>query len=87
MPSELTVIERMQALTQQWEKESNPQAVFLSCYRLMASNMLLALEAGEFQECAWVRRLVLQFADCYFAALEEYKRDPQTAACVWQLTR
>lgn len=86
MSSEAPVIERMQSLIHQWEEETNHQAIFLSCYHLMTSNVLTAIEAGEFQDNAWVREFLHRFADYYFVALEAYERDPASAPRVWQLT-
>lgn len=85
MSPETPVVARMQALILQWERESNPQAVFLSCYRMMTSNMLTALEQSEFQDPVWVGKLLQHFAQYYFVALEAYEQDPTAAPLVWQL--
>lgn len=85
MPPETPVVARMQALISQWERESNSQAFFLSCYRMMTSNMLSALEQDEFQDPAWVDHLLNHFADYYFVALAAYEQDPSSAPLVWQL--
>jgi hypothetical protein len=83
--SEFPIVARMQSLISQWEKESNQQAIFLSCYQLMTSNVLAATKQGEFEDPAWVRQLLHRFADYYFVALEAYERDPAAAPRVWQL--
>jgi hypothetical protein len=75
----------MQALVRQWEQESDAKAVFLTCYRMMTSNTLAAIERQEFQDPAWVSRLLQRFADYYFLALEAYEGDPAAAPLVWQL--
>ncbi len=79
------VVARMQALIHRWETAANPQAVFLSCYRMMTSNMLAAIEQGEFQDSVWVDVLLRHFADYYFVGLEAYEQDPHKAPPVWQL--
>lgn len=84
-PSEAPVIARMQVLIGRWEAAANPQATFLSCYRLMTGNMLAAIERGEFRDPDWVDRLLHHFAEYYFAALEAWERDPRAAPAVWQL--
>ena len=79
------VIARMQALIRRWETAANPQAIFLSCYRMMTSNMLAAIDRREFQDPAWVDVLLRHFADYYFVALEAYEQEPPEAPPVWQL--
>lgn len=83
--SEAPVVARMQSLILQWEEAANSQAVFLSCYKMMTSNMLASIERGEFLDPAWVAKLLHSFADHYFVALEYYERDPTAAPRVWQL--
>ena len=85
MSPETSVVARMQSLILQWEEASNPQAVFLSCYMMMTSNVLAALEQEEFEDPAWVGELLHRFADYYFVALADYERDPIAAPLVWQL--
>lgn len=81
------VIERMQALIDRWEESDDPRAVFLSCYRMMTGNVLLAVEKGEFHDPAWVRELLQRFAGYYFDALAAYEqRGVQEAAPpVWKV--
>jgi hypothetical protein len=83
--SETQAITRMQSLLAQWEGESHQRAIFLSCYRMMTSNVLEAIAQEEFQDSAWVREFLHRFADYYFVALEDYERDPASAPRVWQL--
>ncbi len=83
--SEAPVVARMQSLILGWKEATNPQAVFLSCYKMMTGNMLDAIERHEFRDPAWVSRLLHCFADYYFVALEAYEHDPQAAPPVWQL--
>lgn len=85
MPSEAPVVARMKSLIAEWENESNPQAVFLSCYQRMTSNVLVAIEREEFHDPVWVNEVLHLFVDYYFVALEAYERDPASAPAVWQL--
>jgi ribosomal protein S18 acetylase RimI-like enzyme len=80
-----SAIDHMQALIAEWEKEGNPQAVFLSCYQRMTSNVLAAIERKEFQDPAWVKNVLDRFASYYFAALEAYEWEAASAPPVWQL--
>jgi len=83
--SETPVTTKMQSLINQWEGESHQHAIFLSCYQMMTSNVLVAVEQQEFRDAAWVREFLHRFADYYFVALEDYERDPASAPRVWQL--
>jgi hypothetical protein len=80
------VLDRMQAMIERWQAAGNPQAVFLSCYRMMTANMLTAITRGEFHDPAWVERLLGLFAEYYFAAVQAYEQNPQAAPPVWRLT-
>lgn len=85
MASTYPVVTRMQALIQQWEQLSDHKAIFLRCYMLMTSNMYAAIEQQEFNDPAWVNRLLHRFANYYFVALDAYQQFPASAPPVWQL--
>jgi hypothetical protein len=78
------VMERMQELIDQWERESDSRSIFLSCYRMMTANMLAAVESKDFKDPPWVEALLLRFAEHYFAALQAYDQEPLSAPQVWQ---
>lgn len=80
-----SVIARMQSIIDQWEPIPDQRAIFLTCYRMMTSNMLAMLEQRQFLDTVWVDRLLSRFAEHYFAALEAYEQDPTSAPLVWQL--
>lgn len=80
------VIQRMQALIQQWEAAADRRSVFLSCYMLMTSNMLAAIDAGEFDDAGWVHTLLHRFADYYFDALTRYEQNSLATPAVWRVT-
>lgn len=86
MPVESTVIQRMQAQVARWESSSDSRAIFLKCYCMMTQNMLAAVDRREFNDPAWVDRLLHHFADYYFIALDAYEQDPQAAPAVWRAT-
>ncbi|OGO25423.1 MAG: hypothetical protein A2W33_02855 [Chloroflexi bacterium RBG_16_52_11] len=83
--SHASVVARMQLLIDQWEAIPDQRRIFLSCYLMMTSNMLLAIEQREFLDSAWVDNLLHRFAEYYFVALEAYEQDPAAAPPVWQL--
>jgi len=73
----------MDAQLVEWEQRSDRRRDFLRCYRMMTGNMFTAIEAGEFQDSAWVGRLLELFAGYYFRALEEYEQSQPTTPAVW----
>ena len=84
MADQQTVIDRMQALIEQWEQVSDRRAEFLQCYRLMTSSMLVAIDAGEFHDATWVAALLHHFAEYYFVALEDYQHKSAGIPAAWQ---
>lgn len=84
--ADLLVLERMLTIIKQWEDQSDQRAIFLICYSMMTRNMLSAIELHEFNDPAWVDRLLHRFAEHYFIALEAYESSPSTAPPVWQIT-
>ena len=79
------VISRMLALIDQWQAAADERWFFLSCYQMMTSNMLEAIDAQDFHDPPWVNRLLHLFADYYFRALEAYERQPESAPAIWVL--
>lgn len=79
------VIQRMQQRVQRWQQAADQRAIFLHCYMMMTGNMLKAVDAGEFEDRAWVSRLLHRFADYYFDALEVYEQDCDAAPAVWRV--
>lgn len=85
MLGDTPIVSRMQSLILQWERDQNPQAFFLRCYQMMTRNMLAAIDNREFQDPAWVHRLLHLFAQYYFGALDAYWQQPSDAPLVWEL--
>lgn len=77
-------LSRMDARIHQWQAEADGKAVFLTCYRMMTHNMLVAIEQGEFQNPAWTDRLLHHFSDYYFQALERYENRAADTPAVWR---
>ena len=75
----------MQIQFRAWEEVNDERALFLRCYTMMTSNMLVAVECRAFRDCVWVDQLLHRFADYYFIALDDYERDPRSAPVVWQV--
>lgn len=81
--AEHIVLNRMQSLIEAWESATDNRAIFLSCYSLMTRNMLAAIERGEFEDGAWVLRLLVRFAEYYFIALDAYEQQRDDVPAVW----
>ncbi|MCB9080941.1 MAG: hypothetical protein H6555_04440 [Lewinellaceae bacterium] len=86
MASSYPVVQHMQVQIDQWASTGDPRATFLRCYALMTNNMLSAIEAGRFQDPAWVKQLLQHFAEYYFQALTQYEKDSPETPVVWRYT-
>lgn len=84
--TESAVVTRMRQLTTNWESAHDRRAIFLSCYALMTENMLRAVDAGEFEDAAWVDMLLHRFAEYYFRALEAWDTGQVDTPAIWQFT-
>jgi hypothetical protein len=80
---ERDVIEKMMATARELEANQDNRTIFLYCYSMMTSNMLVAIEEQRFHDNEWVERLLHRFADYYFDALTCYECGDETPA-VWQ---
>jgi Family of unknown function (DUF5995) len=79
------LLARMDAQIAGWEQASDRRAVFLSCYRLMTTNMLDDVARGRFRDGAWVAALIENFAGYYFVALDGYEGGAGPMPAVWRL--
>lgn len=84
IPSHAPVIVQMEQYIQRWQETADGKALFLRCYMMMTSNMLLAVEQEEFNDPVWVNRLLHRFADYYYIGLEAYEQQPDASPLVWQ---
>jgi hypothetical protein len=76
-------LDRMFALSEQWERLGDNRSIFLRCYAMMTENMLGALADGRFQDERWVSALLRRFAGYYFDALEEYELGSGGTPKIW----
>lgn len=83
MKSKDPVLDRMHEYVESWKASKDRRHVFLSCYHLMSSNMVQALESQEFHDPVWVQKLLHRFADYYFDNLRCFDCGDRTSK-VWQ---
>ena len=78
------VLMRMDSLLESWEAARDQRLIFLSCYQMMTSNVLTAIQEKSFEDGDWVRTLMEKFAEVYFIALDQYEKkiDPPK---VWKI--
>ena len=85
MYPDLPVEDRMQAIVQEWEDRQDRRALFLTCYRMMTTNLKQAITAGEFNDADWVNQLMEHFAAYYFFALDAYEKQAPQIPQAWQI--
>lgn len=76
------VLQKMDNCIREWKACEDSRYVFLSCYKMMSSNMVVALSDGEFHDREWVSKLLNRFADYYFDGLNCFECGDRTPA-VW----
>lgn len=76
------VLNKMGVFVERWKTANDSRYVFLSCYSMMSSNMIVALEKNEFYDSKWVGKLLHRFADYYFDSLSCYECGDVTPS-VW----
>ncbi len=81
-----SVIDRMQLMVDQWDSENDRRVIFLSCYQMMTANMLQAVADQEFEDPVWVTKLLHDFADYYFTALDAYNSGQPHTPAIWKMT-
>ncbi len=72
-------------LVLKWQKDRDKRVVFAHTYLLMTTNMMEALDQGEYHDAGWVRRLLERFASYYFNALEHYENAWFSTPPVWRV--
>lgn len=77
------VLSKMDQYVAKWKSVQDSRYVFLSCYYLMSSNMVLALKNKEFNDEVWVKKLLDHFADYYFKGVTCYDCGDRTPK-VWE---
>jgi hypothetical protein len=78
------LLERMVALLEELEVTGDPARFFLGTYLRTTQAVRVALDAGRFEDPAWVAEWDVDFAGFYLDALEAYRRDPDTAPDPWR---
>lgn len=76
-------LEQMQSLIARWRLAQDPRATFLRCYHMMTTNVVAAVEGGQFHDPPWVAHLLHHFATYYFAALDKYEQAKVDTPAVW----
>lgn len=67
------------------QSQNDRKYIFLDCYQRMTRNMLQAIDNKEFEDGAWVERLLIRFGGYYLDALDDFLKNPSSAARVWQV--
>lgn len=78
------LLQYMRAQVSAWEQQGDPRRHFLHCYSMMSANMIQAIAEHRFYDAAWVKRLMLRFADYYYDALLLYDRQSDQTPAVWK---
>jgi hypothetical protein len=84
MDENAQILQRMRSLLEPWETASDQRLIFLSCYQMMTSNVLDAIQAQEFEDGIWVQTLMENFAEVYFIALNQFEKNNHPPK-VWQI--
>jgi Family of unknown function (DUF5995) len=80
----LDTVRAMDELVARWG-EADQRTIFVRAYREMTSSMLEAIEAAEFEDAQWVKRLLERFAEYYFESVALYASDPDRCPVVWRV--
>jgi hypothetical protein len=73
------VRDRLAALADRLAAAGDRRAVFLAVYALMSRRTARALESGHFDDAAWVRRYLVDFAERYRRAALDFECGTRTA--------
>lgn len=78
------VVRRMEQELARLEAEQDPARFFLGTYLRTTKAVGAAIDAGRFEDPAWVTRWDVVFADFYLDALAAHRRDPASAPPTWR---
>jgi hypothetical protein len=84
-PDVAALITRMTELLRPLEGADDPARFFLGTYLRTTEAVAAALDAGAFEDSAWVAHWDVDFAELYLDALEAYRADPAAVAEPWRL--
>jgi hypothetical protein len=79
------LVARMEALLRTSEADVDPARFFLGTYLRTTRAVGQALDAGLFEDPAWVAAWDVDFAGLYLDALEAHRTDPRAPARPWRL--
>ena len=79
------LITRMAELLQTLDETRDPGRFFLGTYLRTTRAVAAALNAGSFEDAAWVGRWDVDFAGLYLDALDAHRADPATPPAPWRL--
>ncbi|MEX2513900.1 MAG: DUF5995 family protein [Cyclobacteriaceae bacterium] len=78
------LLQNMVKFADTWEKNGDQRYVFLKCYGMMSTNMVSAINQGQFANSLWVTNLLIRFSEYYFNALNQYDLNPEMSSRVWR---
>src|ERR1700712_4853732 len=78
------VVRRMEEQLGELEVERDPNRFFLGTYLRTTRAVSDAIDAGTFEDGAWVTRWDVVFADYYLDAPAAHRRDPSSAPPTWR---
>ena len=78
------LVDRMRELLAPLEADRDPARFFLGVYLRTTVAVGAAIDAGAFEDPAWVEEWDVDFADLYLDALTAHRRDPASAPRPWQ---
>jgi hypothetical protein len=79
------LVDRMGELLVPLEADRDPARFFLGVYLRTTVAVAVAIDAGTFEDPAWVEEWDVDFAGLYLDALTAHRRDPASAPRPWQL--
>ena len=79
------LVARMEALLAPLEADRDPARFFLGVYLRTTVAVGAAIDAGDFEDPAWVEEWDVDFADLYLDALTAHRRDPASPPRPWRL--
>jgi hypothetical protein len=78
------LLPRMEQQLTELTEARDPARFFLGTYLRTTRAVASALDAGVFEDPAWVDELDVVFAGCYLDALAAHRRDPEAAPVTWR---
>jgi Family of unknown function (DUF5995) len=78
------LVRHMERLEEELAAETSPARFFLGTYLHTTRAVAAAIDAGGFEDPAWVERWDVVFAGYYLDALEAHRRDPAAAPPTWR---